>query len=96
MKSPRPLPVISDRRRFFAVGYLLHPLQDHAMTRDTSDRFDGEIRSETEFEAVLRELLISAYLNGIDPGGAWDLRNGDNAPDWEVMVTELAKQNGTD
>jgi len=64
------------------------------MTRDHP--FDGDVTTEEEFDAALEQLLSAARENGVDPQGSWVYRNGRNAPDWEVMVVELAKDDGID
>lgn len=50
-----------------------------------------DITTEAEFNSALQLLLLSALNNGLDPQGAWEYRNGQNQPDLEVLVTELAK-----
>ncbi|UWG48519.1 Uncharacterized protein HSRCO_2250 [Halanaeroarchaeum sp. HSR-CO] len=62
------------------------------MSHDTSDPLDDTIESVAEFEAALHQLLILADQNDVDPVGAWEYRNGQSVPDWEVVVSELAKQ----
>lgn len=62
------------------------------MTSDAPDSPDGDISTEAEFDAALQTLLLAALKNGVDLRGAWDYRNGDAYPDFEVLVTELAKQ----
>jgi hypothetical protein len=64
------------------------------MTRNDPD--GGDITTEAEFEAALDRLLDSATSNGLDPRGSWVYRNGKAAPDWEVMVLELQKEDATD
>lgn len=66
------------------------------MTHDTTDYLDGTITSEDEFEYTLQEVLLAAIENDVDPRGAWEIRNGETHPDWEIMVTELAKEELTD
>lgn len=58
------------------------------MTRDT--RFDGDITTSEAFVRTLADLIRVAHANGIDVSGAWECRNGDGAPDWEAIITELA------
>lgn len=57
----------------------------------TRDYIDGDITMEAEFEAALGQLLLQAAQNEIDPSGSWVYRNGQIAPDMEVMVYELEK-----
>ena len=59
------------------------------MTRDTG--FEESITTKGRFSGTLRELLVAAHGNGIDVSGAWEIRSNGAAPDWEAMVTELAK-----
>lgn len=60
------------------------------MSTDDHDALDGEITTEAEFDATLERLLLTATSNGVNPEGAWEYRNGDGTPDFEVLVTELA------
>lgn len=62
------------------------------MTRDTADSPDRDITTEAEFDSALQTLLLSALQNGLDLRGGWVYRNGDGFPDFEVTITELAKQ----
>ena len=64
------------------------------MTRDT--RFDGEITTSGAFIGTLTDLIRAAHTNGVDVSGAWECRNGDDAPDWEAIITELEKAGGED
>ncbi|MFW5928993.1 MAG: hypothetical protein ACOCT0_01045 [Halobacteriota archaeon] len=66
------------------------------MTHDTTDYIDGDITSEDEFDSALQELLLIANDNGIDPRGSWEVRFDGAVPDWEIVVTELAKEELTD
>lgn len=61
------------------------------MTRDSPDPLDRDIMTAAEFDSALRTLLLAALANGLDPRGAWEVRNGGPEPDLEVIVTELAK-----
>jgi hypothetical protein len=64
------------------------------MTRDT--RFNGEITTSEAFLRTLTALVRVAHVNGVDVSGAWECRNGDDGPDWEAIITELAKAGGED
>lgn len=64
------------------------------MTRDTP--FDRSITTTDAFSRTLRELLLAAHANSVDVSGAWECRSNGSAPDWEALVTELAKEDGTD
>ena len=69
---------------------------DTPMTRDTPDPIDADISTVEQFETTLHQLIFNANRNDVDPSGAWEFRNGERAPDWEVIVTELAKESSTD
>ncbi|ELZ09379.1 hypothetical protein C479_11175 [Halovivax asiaticus JCM 14624] len=47
--------------------------------------------SKAELNAALQTLLIGAYKNGIDVKGGFECRNGVEHPDWDVIITEVAK-----
>lgn len=47
--------------------------------------------SEEELNAELRSLLLRAHVNGVDVEGGWDCTNGPEDPDWDVVVTEVRK-----
>lgn len=64
------------------------------MSHDTSDPIDEPIESADDFESALHRLLVLAEQNDVDPIGAWEYRNGQSVSDWEVVVTELAKEDG--
>ena len=49
------------------------------------------IRSKAELNAELKALLLRAYENGIDVEGGFECRNGIEHPDWDVIVTEVEK-----
>ncbi|QSG01766.1 hypothetical protein [Natranaeroarchaeum sulfidigenes] len=55
------------------------------------DRTESAIISEGEFQAALASLLRKADANDVEVEGGWDCRNGDEHPDWDVMVTEVKK-----
>lgn len=50
---------------------------------------DGGITSAAEFEAALREVLLAAERNGIDPRGSWVYDGSERGTDYEVEVYEL-------
>lgn len=62
------------------------------MTSDVTDPLAWDISTEVEFDSALQTLLLSALANGLDLQGAWSYRNGQEYPDLEVIITELAKQ----
>jgi hypothetical protein len=49
------------------------------------------ITSKAELNAELKALFIRAYEDGIDVEGAFECRNGVDHPDWDVVVTEVEK-----
>lgn len=61
------------------------------MTRVASDPPDWDVSTEAEFDSALQQLLLSAVRNGLDLQGAWEYRNGQTYPDYEVLITELSK-----
>lgn len=67
------------------------------MTRDDArDPLDGAVTTEDEFDDALRRLLSAAARNGVDPRGARVYRNGESALDWEVVIHDLADEDGAD
>lgn len=56
------------------------------MTTDDSRPVSG-----AELQHQLASLLRRADREGIDVAGGWTCRNGDDASDWDVVVTELAQ-----
>lgn len=53
-----------------------------------------DVSTVTEFEESIVQLIRSAYENNVNFEGSWEVRNGPEAPDWEVLVHKLAKQHG--
>jgi hypothetical protein len=49
------------------------------------------VMSKAELNAELKALLIRAYGNGINVEGGFECRNGVEHPDWDVIVTEVEK-----
>lgn len=49
------------------------------------------IESADAFQAEMQELLKRADAGDIDVLGGWQCRNGQEHPDWDVVITELAK-----
>lgn len=58
------------------------------MSRDTPDL---DITTDAEFDSALETLLLAALEGGLDLRGAWEYRNGEAYPDFEVLITEIAK-----
>jgi hypothetical protein len=52
---------------------------------------EAPITSEDELNAELRSLLLRAHVSGINVEGGWDCTNGPEHPDWDVIVTEVRK-----
>ncbi|MXV60780.1 hypothetical protein GS429_01575 [Natronorubrum sp. JWXQ-INN-674] len=49
------------------------------------------LTSREELNTELKALLRRAYNNGVDVEGGWECRNGSEHPDWDVIVTEVQK-----
>ena len=49
------------------------------------------LTSKAELNTELKALLLRAFENGIDVEGAFECRNGIEHPDWDVVVTEVEK-----
>lgn len=47
--------------------------------------------SEDSLHDELQSLLRRAHANGVDVEGGWECRNGAEHPDWDVIVTEVQK-----
>ena len=43
------------------------------------------------FEQALSVLLVTSHTNGIDVSGAWEAHENGSSPEWDVVVTELAR-----
>lgn len=43
------------------------------------------------FERTLSTLLVTSHTNGIDVSGAWEAHENGSSPEWDVVVTELAR-----
>lgn len=59
------------------------------MTRDQLQ--DVTITSDDEFEVVLSEAVEKAVAAEVDVRGAWELRAADPTHDWELVISELAR-----
>lgn len=55
---------------------------------------ESPFSSEGELQAELQSLLRRAHMSGLDVEGGWACRNGDEHPDWDVIVTEVEKNGG--
>ncbi len=49
------------------------------------------LTSKAELKVELKALLLSAYENEVDVEGGFECRNGAEHPDWDVIVTEVEK-----
>ena len=52
---------------------------------------ETSLMSREELNAEFQALLLRAYENGIDVEGGFECRNGADHPDWDVIVTEVEK-----
>ncbi|MWV38755.1 hypothetical protein [Natrialba sp. INN-245] len=52
---------------------------------------ETSLTSKEELNAELKVLLRRAYESGIDVEGGFECRNGAEHPDWDVIVTEVEK-----
>jgi hypothetical protein len=59
------------------------------MTCDQLD--DVTITNADEFEAILAEVVEKAVKTEVDVRGAWEFQTRGSTYDWEVQITELAK-----
>lgn len=57
---------------------------------------DTSISSAEELNAELRALLRRAHESGVAVEGGWECRNGAGCPDWDVVVTEVVKTDGSE
>ena len=57
---------------------------------------ETSLTTQAELNAELKSLLSRAYTNGIDIEGGWECRNGAEHPDWDVIITEVRKNNGSE
>ncbi|USZ71902.1 hypothetical protein [Natronosalvus halobius] len=55
----------------------------------TSD--EASLATRAKLNAELQSLLRRAHGNGVDVEGGWECRNGPEHPDWDVIVTEVRK-----
>jgi hypothetical protein len=57
---------------------------------------DAPPLSEDEFSEELQHLLLRGADNGIQVEGAWECWNGPDYPDYDVVVTEVKKNDQTE
>lgn len=51
----------------------------------------SSLTSKEELNAELQALLRRAYEDGLDVEGGFECRNGAEHPDWDVIITEVEK-----
>ena len=49
------------------------------------------LSSKEELKAELKKLLRRAYDGGVDVQGGFECRNGPEHPDWDIVITEVVK-----
>lgn len=49
------------------------------------------LTTRLELQTELQSLLRRAHTNGVDVKGGWECRNDAKHPDWDVIVTEVRK-----
>ncbi|WP_340099726.1 hypothetical protein [Salinibaculum salinum] len=54
------------------------------------------VTSEEDLHTELQSLLRQAHENDINVEGGWDCRNGTEHPDWDVIITEVQKTEGSE
>lgn len=59
------------------------------MTRDQLS--DLDVTTPADFEAVLAEVVETAFKSDVDVRGAWNFRTDGSTHDWEVEIFELAR-----
>jgi len=59
------------------------------MTSDSTPRFS--ITSTEDFENALAAAVEAAVHGDVDVRGAWEFRTGGSTHDWEVNISELAR-----
>ncbi|MFC7213004.1 hypothetical protein ACFQO4_02770 [Saliphagus sp. GCM10025334] len=52
---------------------------------------EASLATRAELNAEMQSLLRQAHGNGVDVEGGWECRNGPEQPDWDVIVTEVRK-----
>ncbi|AGN00869.1 hypothetical protein L593_04600 [Salinarchaeum sp. Harcht-Bsk1] len=52
---------------------------------------EPSVTSKDALNEELKALLRTAYENGVDVEGGFECRNGVEHPDWDVIVTEVEK-----
>ncbi|UTF55322.1 hypothetical protein [Natronosalvus rutilus] len=52
---------------------------------------EASLATRAELNTELQSLLRRAHGHGVDVEGGWECRNGPEHPDWDVIVTEVRK-----
>ena len=52
--------------------------------------------TEGQLHEALQTLVREAHANGVDVAGGWECRNGAEYPDFDVLITEVTKNAGSD
>lgn len=55
-----------------------------------------EPETREEFRAQLERLIRTAESNGVDVAGGYGFRTDDDAPDWNVELSEVQKSSEPD
>lgn len=55
-----------------------------------------QLTSKTELNEKLQAVLRRAYENGVEVQGGFECRNGAEHPDWDVIVTEVEKNESSE
>ncbi|WP_435094734.1 hypothetical protein [Halorubrum sp. N11] len=53
------------------------------------------LSDEAAFRAELQALLRRAHQTGVDVEGGWECRNGAEHPDWDAVISEVRKPDGS-
>lgn len=57
----------------------------------TTDSGEPSPETPEELNTEIKLLLQAAHDNGVDVKGGWECRNGNQHPDWDLVVTEVRK-----
>lgn len=51
-----------------------------------------DVTDEETFESALTALIRTAHDNGVVVDGGWEVDGADGLPDWDVVVTVVARE----